>query len=234
MRKNIWKYTLMLTLATSIVFSGTANAATTQEKQVTTAFAKYKTGMTIAEFAKQRYGKTYKKHLTKKNGRTILKEKSPKEETSKDLDFVFYFIPGKQETNYMTFLFASKPKDKVYRLALRSLEFSGENPMGVRQSDKQLKRGKQVEYDMTEQQLDNVLTGKGLGDWMTWSTTDFSHSFSKQELKKMGLGEGKTKIYIFRTNHPNKRLQVHMTFDSKKKTYRVDWMENISSTQELY
>lgn len=134
----------------------------------------------------------------------------------------------------MTFLFAAKPKDKVYRLALRSLDFSGKNPMGVRQSDKQLKRGKRVEYDMTEQQLDKVLTGKGLGDWMTWSTTDFSHSFSKQELKKMGLGEGKTKVYIFRTNHPNKRVQVNMTFDSKKKTYRVNWVENISSTQVLY
>ena len=60
---------------------------------------------------------------------------------------------------------------------------------------------------MTEQQLDNVLTGKGLGDWMTWSTTDFSHSFSKQELKKMGLGEGKDEeIYIFRTNHPNEAV----------------------------
>ncbi|WP_214849832.1 hypothetical protein [Exiguobacterium sp. s138] len=234
MPRGLWKYVVLITLLTWTVISSPVGAATKQEKQVTTDFTKYKPGMMITEFAKQRYGKTYKKHLTKKNGRTILKEKSPKEETSKDLDFTVYFVPGKEEKNYMTFLFAAKPNDKVYRLAVRSLDFSGENPMGVRQSDRQLKRGKRVQYDMTEQQLDNVLTGKGLGDWMRWSTTDFSHSFSKQELKKMGLGEGKTKIYIFQTNHPKKRLQVHMTFDSKKKTYRVDWMETISSTQELY
>ena len=48
----------------------------------------------------------------------------------------------------------------------------------------------------------------------------------------MGLGEGKTKKSIFSERIiRTKRLQVHMTFDSKKKTYRVDWMETISSTK---
>jgi len=234
MLKGILKYTVLVSLMTSTLVISPVEAATKQEKQVTTDFTKYKTGMTITEFAKQRYGKTYKKHLTKKKERTILKEKSPKEQTSEDLDYIFYFISGKNESSHMTLLFAAKPKDKVYRLALKSLAFSRKNPMNVRQSDRQLKQGKQVEYEMTEQQLDKILTGKGLGDWMTWSTIDFSHIFSKKELKKMGLGEGKTKIYIFQTNHPKKRLQVSMTFDPKKKTYRVDWMETISSTQELY
>ena len=189
--------------------------------------------MTIAEFAKQRYGKTYKKHLTKKNGRTILKEKSPKEETSKDLDFAVYFVPGKEEKNYMTFLFAAKPNDKVYRLAVRSLDFSGENPMGVRQSDRQLKRGKQVQYDMTEQQLDNVLTGKGLGDWMNWMVNDFSHTLSEREMETTSLGQGKGKTYIFRTNNPNKRLRVEMMYDPNKKTYRISHYETVSSNLVL-
>ena len=55
---------------TSTLVINPVEAATKQEKQVTTDFTKYKTGMTITEFAKQRYGKTYKNQLTKKNGRT--------------------------------------------------------------------------------------------------------------------------------------------------------------------
>lgn len=97
MPRGMLKYMILVALLTSTVISSPVDAATKQEKQVTMDFTKYKTGMTIAEFAKQRYGKTYKKHLTKKKGRTILKEKSPKEETSKDLDFVIYFVPGKEE-----------------------------------------------------------------------------------------------------------------------------------------
>ncbi|MGE6553734.1 hypothetical protein [Exiguobacterium artemiae] len=223
---------------TSTLVISPVEAVTKQEKQVTTDFTKYKTGMTITEFAKVRYGKTYKTQLTKKHGRIILKEKSPKRDSDTLMDYRYYLVGNEKSEvpeHLMTFFFTVKPKEKVYRLALKSLDFRGGNPMGVRQSDKQLKRGKQIKNGMTEQQLDKVLTGEGLGDWMTWSVADFSHTLSKRDMERMGLGQGKGrgKVYLFRTNHPNERLRIEMAFDLDKKNYRVSGAETFSSDQEL-
>ena len=75
MLKGMLKYAVLVSLVTSTVFSLPVEAATKQEKQVTTDFTKYKTGMTITEFAKLRYGKTYKTQLTKKTWTDHLKRK---------------------------------------------------------------------------------------------------------------------------------------------------------------
>ena len=236
MLNGILKYALLVSLVTSTVFSLPVDAATKQEKQVTTDFTKYKTGMTITEFAKLRYGKTYKTQLTKKHGRIILKEKSPKRDSIEQMDYRYYFIGDEKSEvpdHLMTFLFTVKPKEKVYRLALKSLDFSAKNPMQVRQSDKQLKRGKRLDFGMTERQLDNVLSGKGLGDWMNWMVNDFSHTLSEREMETTSLGQGKGKTYIFRTNNPNKRLRVEMMYDPNKKTYRISHYETVSSNQVL-
>jgi len=232
MPRGIWKYAVLMTLLTSTVISSPVEAATKQEKQVTTDFTKYKTGMTITEFAKVRYGKTYKTQLTKKHGRIILKEKSPKRDSDSLMDYRYYFVGDEKSEvpeHLMTFFFTVKPKDKVYRLALKSLDFSAKNPMQVRQSDKQLKSGKRLKFGMTEQQLDNVLSGKGLGDWMNWTINDFSHTLSERDMERTGLGQGKGKTYIFRTSNPNKRLRVEMMYDPNEKTYRINHYETISS-----
>ncbi|MDI3236256.1 hypothetical protein QK289_14680 [Exiguobacterium antarcticum] len=232
----ICKWSVMIGLTTSIIFSGTADAATKQEKQVTTQFTKYKAGMTISEFAKIRYGKSYKKHLTKTNGRTVLKEKPIKEETSEQAKFLYYGIydrKAESPENPMIFLFTVKPQKNVYRLTLKSLEVTAKNPMHVRQSDKQLKRGKQIEFGMTEQQLDKVLTRKGLGDWTNWTVMDFSHTLSERDMDTLRLGQGKNKTYIFQTNDPNERLLVEMTFDPNEKTYRISGFETVSSNQVI-
>lgn len=236
MKKRILTCTILASLVTSTAFSLPVDAATKQEKQFTTDFTKYKTGMTITEFAKVRYGKTYKTQLTKKHGRIILKEKSPKRDSTEQMDYRYYFIGDEKSEvpeHLMTFLFTVKPKEKVYRLALKSLDFSAKNPMQVRQSDKQLKRGKRVEFGMTEHQLDNVLSGKGLGDWMNWMVNDFSHTLSEREMETTSLGQGKGKTYIFRTNNPNKRLRVEMMYDPNKKTYRISHYETVSSNLVL-
>jgi len=92
MPRGIWKYAVLMTLLTSTVISSPVDAATKKEKQVTTDFTKYKTGMTITEFAKVRYGKTYKTKLTKKHGRIILKEKSPKRDSDSLMDYRYYLV----------------------------------------------------------------------------------------------------------------------------------------------
>lgn len=236
MPRGIWKYAVLMTLLTSTVISSPVDAATKQEKQVTTAFTKYKTGMTIAEFAKQRYGKTYKNQLTKKSGRTVLKEKPLKEESTERVNFLYYGVyDRKVETpeNPMIFLFTVKPKEQVYRLTLKSLEMTAKNPMRVRQSEKQLKTGKQVEFGMTEKQLDQILTGKHLGDWTNWTVMDFSHTLSERDMDTLRLGEGKSKTYIFKTNDPNQRLLVDMEYDPNEKTYRVSGYETVSSNRAI-
>ena len=236
MKKGILIYAILISVMTSTVFSLSVDAATKQEKQVTTAFSKYRTGMTIAEFAKQRYGKTYKKQLTKKDGRTVLKEKPLKEEATERVNFLYYGVYDRKveaPENPMIFLFTVKPKEKVYRLTLKSLEMTAKNPMHVRQSDKKLKTGKHVAFSMTEKQLDQILTGKHLGDWTNWTVMDFSHTLSERDMDTLRLGEGKSKTYIFKTNDPDQRLFVEMEYDPNEKIYRVSGYETISSNRAI-
>jgi len=236
MLKGILKYAVLVSLMTATLVISPVEAATKQEKQVTTDFAKYKTGMTITEFAKQRYGKTYKNQLTKKYGRTVLKEKPLKEESTERVNFLYYGIyDRKVETpeNPMIFLFTVKPKEKVYRLTLKSLEITAKNPMRVRQSDKQLKTGKQVAFGMTEKQLDQILTGKHLGDWTNRTVTDFSHTLSERDMDTLRLGQALSKTYIFQMNDPNQRLLVEMKRDPNEKIYRVSGYESVSSNRVI-
>lgn len=196
-----------------LLSSGTVSAATKNEQQFTDSLKNYSFGMTVTEFAKQMYGKSYQKYLTKKNGSTVLKHDVKKvisEESVDSLQYFFYDQTKQEPMHVMQIMFMKKPKDKLYRLVFKGVDMKRDHPMTVRQSTKQLMTGKQIRFDMTTKQVDAVLTGKGLGDWMTWAVMDYRSVFSKQELKNIGFGNAKVKIYIFQTDNKKKQKRVRM------------------------
>ena len=128
----------------------------------------------------------------------------------------------------MQFMFMKKPKDKLYRLVFKGVDMKRDKT--VRQSTKQLMTGKRIRFDMTTNQVDAVLTGKGLGDWMTWAVMDYSSVFTKRELKNIGFGNAKVKIYIFQTDNKKKQKRVRM-YDTGK-GYLVADVMTVSGANE--
>ncbi|MGN7851908.1 hypothetical protein [Exiguobacterium sp. 22311] len=197
-----------------LLSSGTVSAATKNEQQFTDSLKNYSFGMTVTEFAKQMYGKSYQKYLTKKNGSTVLKHDVKKvisEESVDSLQYFFYDQTKQEPMHVMQIMFMKKPKNKLYRLVFKGVDMKRDKT--VRQSTKQLMTGKRIWFNMTVKQVDAVLTGKGLGDWMTWAVIDYRSVFSKQELKNIGFENAKVKIYIFQTDNKKKqkRVRVHDT-----------------------
>lgn len=202
---------ICLVVLMSLPIPKVASAATKNEQQFTDSLKNYSFGMTVTEFAKQMYGKSYQKHLTKKNGSTVLKHNVKKvisEEYVDSLQYFFYDQTKHEPMHVMQIMFMKKPKDKLYRLVFKGVDMKRDKT--VRQSTKQLMTGKRIRFNMTTKQVDAVLTGKGLGDWMTWAVIDYRSVFSKQELKNIGFGNAKVKIYIFQTDNKKKQKRVRM------------------------
>lgn len=225
------KSSFVCLMAIVLLGSGTVSAATKNEQKFTDSLNNYQFGMTVTAFAKQMYGKSYQKYLTKKNGSTVLKHDVKKVISEEYVDSLqyFFFDQTKQEPMHvMQFMFMKKPKDKLYRLVFKGVDMKRDKT--VRQSTKQLMTGKRIRFDMTTNQVDAVLTGKGLGDWMTWAVMDYSSVFTKRELKNIGFGNAKVKIYIFQTDNKKKQKRVRM-YDTGK-GYLVADVMTVSGANE--
>ncbi len=229
-----WIKSVFVCLIAIILLSGgSVSAATKNEQQFTDSLKNYSFGMTVTEFAKQMYGKSYQKYLTKKNGSTVLKHDVKKvisQESVDSLQYFFYDQTKHEPMHVMQIMFMKKPKDKLYRLVFKGVDMKRDNSMTVRQSTKQLMAGKRLRFNMTTKQVDSVLTGKGLGDWITWAVMDCRSVFSKQELNNIGFVNGKVKIYIFQTDKKDKRKRVMM--QDTGKGYVVTYVETVSGTTE--
>ena len=229
--KKWMKSSFVCLMAIVLLGSGTVSAATKNEQKFTDSLNNYQFGMTVTAFAKQMYGKSYQKYLTKKNGSTVLKHNVKKVISEEYVDSLqyFFFDQTKQEPMHvMQFMFMKKPKDKLYRLVFKGVDMKRDKT--VRQSTKQLMTGKRIRFDMTTNQVDAVLTGKGLGDWMTWAVMDYSSVFTKRELKNIGFGNAKVKIYIFQTDNKKKQKRVRM-YDTGK-GYLVADVMTVSGANE--
>ena len=236
MKTTIMKLTVATLIASSTLIAGTAQAATKEEIKATTQFEALKTGMTMEQVAQVLYGKSYKTQLTKKDGSTILKKKAElmdKSEGRKFISYDFHDTKLKIAPTYTSLSFVTKSKSSVYRLTSKVLEVTAKTKIGVRESKMQLTKGAKLTEGMTEKQLDSVLTGKGLGEWMDWSNLDYSMVASKADIK-LGLGEPiMMKSYVFQTVDPKKRMFVSMDYNFKKKIYEVFMYEKVSETESL-
>jgi len=236
MTTTLGKLTIAAILAGSTLIAGTAQAATKEEIKATTQFEALKTGMTMEQVAQILYGKSYKTQLTKKDGSIILKKKAElmdKEGGKKFVAYDFHDTKLKVAPTYTSLAFATKSKGSVYLLTSKMLEVTAKTKLGVRESKMQLMKGAKLKEGMTEQQLDAVLTGKGLGEWMDWSNFDYSKVASKAEIK-MGLADPiMMKSYVFQTTDPKKRMVVSMDYNFKKKIYEVFMYEKVSAMESL-
>ncbi|MCT4780902.1 MULTISPECIES: hypothetical protein [Exiguobacterium] len=236
MTTTLGKLTIAAILAGSTLIAGTVEAATKEEIQATTQFEALKTGMTMEQVAQVLYGKSYKTQLTKKDGSTMLKKKTEfadKEDGQKFAAYHFYDTKVKVAPTYTALSFATKSKDSVYRLTSKMLNITAKTKLGVRESKMQLTKGAKLTEGMTEKQLDAVLTGKGLGEWMDWSNFDYSTVASKAEIK-LGLADPiMMKSYVFQTTDPKKRMVVSMDYNFKKKIYEVFMYERVSTSESL-
>lgn len=226
------KSSFVCLMAIVLLSSGSVSAATKNEQKFTDSLNNYQFGMTVTEFAKQMYGKSYQKYLTKKNGSIVLKHDVKKVISEEYVDSLqyFFFDQTKQEPMHvMQIMFMKKPKDKLYRLVFKGVDMKRDKT--VRQSTKQLMTGKRIRFEMTTKQVDAVLTGKGLGDWMTWAVMDYSSIFSKRELKNIGFGNAKVKIYIFQTDKKKKQKRVRM-YDTGKGYVVADIMTVSGATED--
>ena len=236
MNTTFMKVAVATVIAGTTLFSGTASAATKVEIAATNQFEALKTGMTMEQVAKVLYGKSYKTQLTKKDGSTILKKKpefADKEDGQKFATYNFYDTKVKVAPTYTALAFTTKAKDSVFRLTSKVINITAKTKLGVRESNMQLIKGAKLSEGMTEQQLDAVLTGKGLGDWMDWANFDYSMVASKAEIKQ-GLADPiMMKSYVFQTTDPKKRMLVSLAYNFKKKTYEVFLFEKVSATESL-
>ncbi|OIN66792.1 hypothetical protein BLD48_08725 [Exiguobacterium sp. KRL4] len=236
MTTTFGKLTIAALIAGSTLIAGTAEAATKEETQATVQFEALKPGMTMEQVAKVLYGKSYKTQLTKKDGSTMLKKKpefSDKEDGQKFVAYDFHDTKVKVAPTYTSLSFVTKSKDSVYRLTSRMIEVTAKTKLGVRESKMQLTKGAKLTEGMTEKQLDAVLTGKGLGEWMDWGHFDYSTVASKADIK-LGLADPvMMKSYVFQTTDPKKRMVVSMDYNFKKKIYEVFMYEKVSAMESL-
>ncbi|WP_214766955.1 MULTISPECIES: hypothetical protein [unclassified Exiguobacterium] len=229
MKTTFAKLTLATLIAGSTLIAGTAEAATTTETKATTQYNALTPGMTIAQAAKVIYGKDYKKQLTKKGSSTVLKQKAEATSTSQGQKMTSYSFYNKKSLlaqPVTSLIFMTKKNDSVYRLTVKGVNMFRDTTTGVRESKMKLAKGAKIKTGMTEQQLDAILSGKGLGEWMGHVTTDMTSVQSKQELE-LGLGiQGKSKTYVFPTATKTNKL-VMLDYNAKKKTYVVSWQESL-------
>ena len=224
MKTTIVKVTMATIITGSTLLTGvTVGAATKQEKKVTTQYQTLKAGMTIEQAAKVLYGKTYKKQLMKKNGMTIFKKQPFTTSDTLGQKSTAYSFSEKYEVmplDVTTLIFMTKKNGSVYRLTSKSLDFLRLSSTGLRESKMKLVKGKTIKKGMTEKQLDAVLSGKGLGEWMGLDSIDMSSIQSKKELEA-GVGiKSEVKTYVFPTSTKQKKI-VMLDYDFKKKTYVV-------------
>ncbi len=82
-------------------------------------------------------------------------------------------------------------------------------------------KGAKIKNGMTEQQVDRVLTGKGLGTFGTLGHVDTTSVLRKKEVKA-GKQRSFIRNHTFFPTATNKWQYIFFIYDTKKKAYRVE------------
>jgi len=214
---------LMLVFVIGVLsFSGTLDgqAASKEEQHVLKEYRSFKFGLTLTQVAKVIYGSSYKQHLKQTNGATVFKKKADwaqNEKGYRERGYSFY-DQSKTLPRLMMFEFHTKKNQKTYFLVQKILQFAADTNSGLRESTRTLKHVTYIRGDETETELDELLSGKGLGQVaMRWSW-DFTSVQTEQQQKEYKY-RGQIKIYTFKSSNPKKQIEVTMKFDYQKKQY---------------
>ena len=214
---------LVLVLVIGVLcLSGTLDgqAASKEEQHVLKEYRSFKFGLTVTQVAKIMYGASYKQHLKQKNGATVFKKKANWAQNEKGYRSRGYSFYDKSKTlpRLMTLEFHTRKNQTTYFLVQKTLQFAADTNSGLRESTRMLKHVTYIRGDETEAELDELLSGKGLGQvGLRWSL-DYKSVQTKQERKEYKY-RGQMKIYTFKSSNPKKQIEVMMKFDYQKKQY---------------
>lgn len=182
-------------------------------------YKKIHLGMTATEVSKVLYGKKYKSHIKKENGIITLKDSFSRREIQKHYklyDFAFFPFDAKDNSWYshrMNFVLKTKLNGKILFVAEK--DFAMDHP-----SERRLHKGKTVKEGMTYKQVDKVIYGKGLGNFVTHFTSDYSELGENEYHSKMTYSPKRSVLQYFYRSYDGKKLyHTYFLFDDKKKQY---------------
>lgn len=182
-------------------------------------YKQIKTGMTVTEAAKLIYGKTYKSHLKKENGVTVFSKRPfyrDISKTNKNYEFGFYAHDKKSKSMYSHKIYLglfTKKENKALYVGWKS--YSPENP-----STKKFYNGKKPTYGMTINQVDKILSGKGLGVFDSLYSEDLT-KFGYVDKNGKNSNPNKVSWIYYKAKSYSGKTDYYMFFDYdyKKKTY---------------
>ncbi|MDQ6467877.1 hypothetical protein RCC94_10285 [Exiguobacterium acetylicum] len=221
---NVKQLLILLFVATVCLNPIAASAATKAETIATKQYRALKPGMTVEQVAKVLYGKTYKKQLKMKNGSQVLRLNTEIEMEEWDRNVLLYDLVNRKvefPSAIGVLMFMTETGGTKYRLTMKQMEFKRDTAAGFRTSDRKLVKGAKIKNGLTEQQVDRLLTGKGLGAFGTLGQADTTSVLRKTEVKAGKATIIHTKSYVFPTA-TNQWQYVFFIYDAKKKTYRVE------------
>lgn len=217
---------LVLVLIIGVLcLSGTLDgqAVSKEEQRALKDYRSFKFGLTLTQVAKAMYGPSYKQHLKQTNGTTVFKKKADwtqNKQGYRSREYSFY-DQSKTLPRLIMFEFHTKKNQKTYFLVQKILQFAADTNSGLRESNRTLKHVTYIRGDETETELDELLSGKGLGQIaMRWSW-DFTSVQTKQERKEYKY-RGQIKIYTFKSSNPKKQIETTMKFDHSSKQYKLN------------
>ncbi len=215
---------ICLVVLMSLQVPEVASAATKAETIATKQYRALKPGMTVEQVAKILYGKTYKKQLKMKKGSQVLRLNTEIEMEEWDRNVLLYDLVNRKvefPSAIGVLMFMTETGGTKYRLTMKQMEFKRDTAAGFRTSDRKLIKGAKIKDGMTEQQVDRVLTGKGLRTFGTLGHVDTTSVLRKKEVKAGKATIIHTKSYVFPTA-TNKWQYIFFIYDTKKKAYRVE------------
>lgn len=214
-----------------LCFSGTleGQAASKEALQIKQDYKAFKFGMTLTEVAKTMYGKEYRKYIKKQDGRVVFMKKpgtTGNEQGYRSLGYVLD-RPSKNLPTTTLLEFSTKQHQKTYYLTQKALYYQADTENGLYENSRTLMKPASLRHGMTEKQLDQLVTGKKLGQvsmYFSWNVSPV--------IKKSPMKTGRYKIYQFHRSHSKKIEVVTLSYNTQKKRYEVDTEIGISLKYE--
>jgi len=227
--KVLVKLIVLVIIAMSVLIPNTISAASKEALQIKQEYKTLKFGMTLTEVAKTMYGKEYRKYIKKKDGRFVFTKKpgtTGNEQGYRSLGYVLD-RPSKNLPTTTLLEFSTKQHQKTYYLTQKALYYQGDTENGLYENSRTVVKPSALRHGMTEKQLNQLVTGKKLGQvsmYLSWNVSSV--------IKKSPMKNGRYKIYQFHRPHSKKMQVVTLSYNTKKKRYEVDTEIGISLKYE--
>lgn len=214
-----------------LCFSGTleGQAASKEALQIKQAYKALKFGMTLTEVANTVYGKGYRKYIKKQNGSVVFTKKPGTTDNEQGYRSLGYVLdrPSKDLPTTTLLEFSTKQHQKTYYLTQKALYYQADTENGLYENSRTLMKPASLRHGMTEKQLDQLVSGKKLGQvsmYLSWNVSSV--------IKKSPMKNGRYKIYQFHRSHSKKMQVVTLSYNTQKKRYEVDTEIGISLKYE--